>query len=130
MLIDLGEAGAGNPLYDVMHTYFIFNMIGSGIRDYSDDDVSFIGITYGQLREYWAAFLPAYCGGAGCVARINELLRPWGWFLYLTASMISPRLPAQYHAPYADRMRQEVLAHADEMRSGIAELSELCEISI
>jgi uncharacterized protein (TIGR02172 family) len=126
MLIDLGEAGAGNPLFDVMHTYFIFNMMGKGAGEHKDDELCFIGITYGELREYWAAFLPVYCGDASRVARINELLEPWGWFLYLTTSMSSPRLPEQYRMTYADRVRQAVLAHTDEMRAGIGELCELC----
>ncbi|MDO4796869.1 MAG: phosphotransferase [Coriobacteriales bacterium] len=126
MLIDLGDAGAGNPLLDVIHTYFICNMMGSGIRDHDKDEMSFVGLTYGELDEFWAAFLPTYCGSEERAARLDDLLEPWGWLLYLSSSMSHPRLPQQYHAPYAALMRERVLARTDEMRERAEEMSALC----
>lgn len=126
MVIDLGEAGAGNPLLDVMHTYFIFNMMGVGIGTHKPDEMSFIGLTYGELERFWPTFLPAYCADPRSVERLNALLEPWGWFLYLISAMSHPRLPQQYHPAYAERMRQMVLVREDEMRAGLAEMSALC----
>ena len=126
MLIDLGDAGAGNPLLDIMHTYFICNMIGAGMGERDKDDMSFVGLTYGELAEFWADFLATYCGDKERAARLNELLEPWGWMLYLTGSMSHPRLPQQYHAPYAEMVRQRALSHAKEMHEHIEEMSALC----
>ena len=32
MLIDLGDAGAGNPLIDLIHCCFVYQMMGAGTR--------------------------------------------------------------------------------------------------
>lgn len=125
MVIDLGEAGAGNPFLDIIHAYFIYNIMGGGLGTHADDDMSFIGLTYGELGRFWASFLPAYCKDEGSVERLNALFDPWGWFFYLSSSMGHPRLPEQYRVMYADRMRAQVLARADEMRSSLGEICAL-----
>ena len=126
MIIDLGEAGIGNPLLDVMHSYFIFKLIGVGAGMHDPDELSFIGITYAELEAYWQAFLPVYCASQEKADRLNELLVPWGWMLYLLSAMSHPLLPKQYHASYAEKMRQYVLSRSDEMRADIDEMSALC----
>ena len=129
MIIDLGEAGIGNPLLDVMHTYFIFNLIGAGTGTHKADELSFIGITYGELEAYWKVFLPAYCASQEKADRLNDLLAPWGWMLYLFSAMSHPLLPKEYHASYAERMRQHALSHAETMASNIEEMVTLCGLS-
>lgn len=126
MLIDLGDAGTGNPLLDIIHTYFICNIMGAGMSKRNRDDMSFVDLTYGELDEFCADFLATYCGDKERAARLSELLEPWGWMLYLIGSMSHPRLPQQYHAPYAEMMRQRVLSHAQEMREHVEEMSALC----
>ena len=130
MIIDLGEAGSGNPLLDVIHSYFIFNMMGASIGSHEPDEMSFIGITYGELEAYWKVFLPVYCASQEKADRLNDLLTPWGWMLYLLSAMSHPRLPKQYHAPYAEKMRQFVISRADGMRGDIKEISDLCGLEI
>ena len=42
MLIDLGDASAGNPVIDLIHSYMVFRLIGSGQREPADDEMSFV----------------------------------------------------------------------------------------
>ena len=123
MLIDLGDASAGNPVIDLIHSYMVFRLIGSGQREPADDEMSFVDMTYGNLRRFWDVFFTAYCGSAEKAARLNEKLEPYEdnsyWLepyaqlMYLTSSMSHPRLPKEYHAPYADRLRRLVLSRYD-----------------
>ncbi len=120
MLIDLGDASAGNPVIDLIHTYMIFKLIGSGQKERADDEMSFVDMTYGNLRRFWKVFSETYCGSAEKAARMDEKLEPYAQLMYLTASMAHPRLPKEYHAPYADRVRRLVLSRYEEMLGGLA----------
>ena len=115
MLIDLGDAGAGNPLIDLIHCCFIYQMMGSGLKEHTDDEMSFIGLTYGELQEFWKIFLETYCGSAEKAASLNEKLLPFATMQYLTVSMAHPRLPKEYHPAYAEKVRKQVLSRYDEM---------------
>lgn len=125
MIIDLGGAGSGNPLLDWIHTYSVFNLIGSGIVARSDNEMSFIGITYGDCDRFWKVFAQTYFGTAERAERMSTLLEPWGWLRYLSASMSHPRLPKEYHPVYAQLIRDNVLAHADQMVAALDEMMEL-----
>ena len=121
ILIDLGDAGAGNPLIDLIHCYMVYMLIGGGLDRHAPDEMSFIGLTYGEMKRFWDIFLPTYCGSEAEAQRLNRILAPYAQMMYLTASMRHLMLPAQYHAAYAQQVRQQVFPHAEEMRGSIAE---------
>lgn len=124
MMIDLGDASAGNPVIDLIHSYMVFMLIGSGKQQHSDDEMSFVDMTYGNMRRFWDIFLTAYCGGAEKAARLNEKLEPYAQMMYLTVSMAHPRLPKAYHAAYADRLRQLTLSRFDEILGSLKDALE------
>ena len=115
MLIDLGDAGVGNPLIDLSHTYMVFNLIGQGITETKDEDMSFIGLTYGELKRFWKILSETYFGSEEKAAEMNEKLKPYGQLMYFTSAMKNPRLPAQYHPLYSDNVRKLVLSRYDEL---------------
>ena len=115
MLIDLGDAGAGNPMIDLIHCCFIYNFMGAGSRAHTDDEMSFIGLTYGELKRFWKVFSETYFGSAEKAKTMDALLKPYALLMYLTVAMAYPRLPLEHHALYANRVRAEVLCHYDEM---------------
>ena len=123
MLIDLGDAGAGNPLIDLIHCCFIYRMMGTGTKEHTADEMSFIGLTYGELKDYWKIFLETYCGSAEKAFVLNEKLFPFAQLQYLTVAMAHPRLPKEYHKPYADRVRKEVLSRYDELLGSLKDLN-------
>ena len=125
MLIDLGDAGAGNPLIDLIHCCFIYQMMGSGLKEHTDDEMSFIGLTYGELKEFWKIFLETYCGSAEKAASLNEKLLPFATMQYLTVSMAHPRLPKEYHPAYAEKVRKQVLSRYDEMLEIMKNITEV-----
>ena len=125
MLIDLGDAGAGNPLIDLIHCCFIYQMMGSGLKEHTDDEMSFIGLTYGELKEFWKIFLETYCGSAEKAASLNEKLLPFATMQYLTVSMAHPRLPKEYHPAYAEKVRKQVLSRYDEMLEIMKNITEI-----
>lgn len=124
MLIDLGDAGTGNPLIDLIHCCFIYQMMGSRTKEHTDDEMSFIGLTYGELKEFWRIFLETYCGSAEKAEVVNEKLLPFATMQYLTASMAHPRLPKEYHPVYADKVREQVLSRYDELLGSLAGVME------
>ena len=77
MLIDLGDAGAGNPIIDLIHCYFIYSLMGSGTGKKGKDEMSFIGLTYGELGQFWRVFSKTYFGGAEKAETMNDLLKPY-----------------------------------------------------
>ncbi|MBR6219697.1 MAG: anti-sigma factor antagonist [Clostridia bacterium] len=93
MLIDLGDASAGNPVIDLIHSYMVFKLIGSGQKEHADDEMSFVDMTYGHLRRFWKVFSETYCGSAEKAARLDAKLEPYAQMMYLTASMAHPLLP-------------------------------------
>ena len=125
MLIDLGDAGAGNPLIDLIHCCFIYQMMGSGLKEHTDDEMSFIGLTYGELKEFWKIFLETYCGSAEKAASLNEKLLPFATMQYITVSMAHPRLPKEYHPAYAEKVRKQVLSRYDEMLEIMKNITEV-----
>lgn len=120
ILIDLGDAGAGNPLIDLIHCYMVYLLMGSGTAKHSPDEMSFIDLTYGELERFWAVFLPAYCGSEAEAQKLNQILAPYALMMYLTVAMSHPRLPAQYHPVYADQVRKLVFPRAEEMMENMA----------
>ena len=122
ILIDLGDAGAGNPLIDLIHCYMVYMLIGGGLERHAPDEMSFIGLTYGEMKQFWDIFLPTYCGSEAEAQRLNRILAPYAQLMYLTTSMSHPMLPAQYHAAYAQQVREKVFPHEEEMRGSIAEI--------
>lgn len=119
MLIDLGDAGVGNPIIDICHSYFVFNLIGVSSNT-KDDDISFIGLTYGEMKRFWRIFGETYFGSAQKAAAIDEKIKPYGELMYYTSAMASPRLPARFHAPFVDRVRSQVLTRYDELLGSLA----------
>lgn len=122
LLIDLGDAGAGNPAIDLIHCLMIYKLIGGGLAQHAPDEMSFIGLTYGENERFWDVFLTTYCGSGAEAERLNRILAPYAQMMYLTVAMSHPRLPAQYHAAYAEQIRQQVLSRAEEMLNGIADV--------
>ena len=118
MLIDLGDAGRGNPIIDLIHCYFCYRLIGTGGSASDPDKVSFLGITYRQMRRYWDAFILAYFEGDEAKAKeCEKKIAPFGALIYYTVALSHPRLPAQMHPLYASRVREEVFPHFKEMIS-------------
>ena len=133
MLIDLGDAGAGNPVIDLIHCYMVYNTIAGEMKRKSDviarnskeeagksnDEVNtFFGITLRQMREFWEIFIDTYYDGDKERVRVlEEKLAPYANFMHMTLAMSHPLLPKEYHKPYADRLRSEVLARYDEFVS-------------
>ena len=124
MLIDLGDAGSGNPLIDLIHCSFVYQMMGSGAMEHTDDEMSFIDLTYGELKVFWKVFLETYCGNAEKADALNEKLLPFATMQYLTAAMSHPRLPKEYHSVYADKVRKQVLSRYDELIDSLAGVTE------
>ena len=118
MLIDLGDAGMGNPIIDIIHDYFVFNVVGTvaGLYKVSDDDIGFIGITYRDMREYWKIFIDTYCGGdKEKVAKLQEKLKPFALLMYMTTALAHPLMTEKVRKAYAETLRSLVLTHYDEI---------------
>ena len=124
MLIDLGDAGAGNPVIDLIHCCFVYQLMGSGAKEHTDDEMSFIGLTYGELKVFWKVFLETYCGSVEKAEALNEKLMPFATMQYLTVAMSHPRLPKEYHPVYADKVRKQVLSRYDELLVGLDRVME------
>ena len=105
MLIDLGDASADNPIIDIIHCYMVFILAGGGTAKHDENEMAFIGITYGQCRDFWRMFIDAYCASEEKARQLEELIEPYAQLMYLTTSMAHPRLPKQYHPVYASRVR-------------------------
>lgn len=118
MLIDLGGAGAGNPVIDLIHCYFVFVLVGRVLSGVSDDDIGFVGITYRDMRDFWEIFIDEYCGGDKVkVSTLQEKLRPYSLMMYITTALSHPLMTEKYRKNYADKLRREVLPRYDEMIS-------------
>ena len=120
LLIDMGDAGAGNPLYDLIHCYLVYNLMGAGMGAKKDEDMSFIGLTYGELRRFWKVFGETYFGSARSAAEMDALLEPYGHMMYYASAMANPILPAQYHPLYVGYMREKVLSRYDELLGSLS----------
>ena len=77
--------------------------------------MSFIGLTYGELGQFWRVFSETYYGGAEKAETMNDLLKPYAQLMYLTTAMSHPLLPAQMHGVYANMVRSQVLSRYDEL---------------
>ena len=116
MLIDLGDAGRGSPAIDLIHCYFVFRLTAEGLRNVSDDDMSFNGITYRDLREFWNIFIVEYCGGDEEKAGIlQEKLKPYAHLMHITSALAHPLMPKEGRSIYTSKMRSEILPRYDEL---------------
>ena len=131
MLIDLGDAGAGNPAIDLIHCYMVYKTIADEMSRKADamnnkanaanhkpDDErnAFFGITFRQMYEFWGIFIDTYCdGNQERVRFLEEKLAPYANFMHMTLAMSHPLMPKEYRKPYADRLRSEVLTRYDEL---------------
>ncbi len=118
MLIDLGDAGMGNPIIDIIHDYFVFNLVGrvSGLYKVSDDDIGFIGITYRDMREFWKIFLETYCNGDNeKVMNLQEKLEPLSLLMYMSTALSHPLMSEEGRKAYIEKMRNLVLSRYDEL---------------
>ena len=116
MLIDLGDAGMGNPAIDLIHCYFVFNMESTEAHRISDDDVAFIGLTYRDLREFWKILIDTYCGGdKGKVQSLHEKLKPYANLMHFTVALAHPMMPETFRKVYTGLLRNEVLSRYDEL---------------
>ncbi len=122
ILIDLGDAGAGNPLIDLIHCYMVYLLIGSGTRENTPEGISFIGLSYGQMNRFWEVFLSTYCGSGEEAERMNQILEPYGWLMYLTTAMSHPLLPKEYHSKYVEMIREKVFPNTKEMEASVKEV--------
>ena len=116
MLIDLGDAGMGNPVIDLIHCYMVFELIGKGTRNVSDDDISFIGVRYRDMYRFWDILIDTYCNGdKERVASLTAKLEPYANLMYLSVAMAHPLMPKEYRKPYAEKMRSMILPRYDEL---------------
>ena len=116
MIIDLGDAGMGNPVIDLIHCCFVFELVGREAGQYSDDDIGFVGISYRNMREFWKIFIAAYLGGdEEKAAAIEAKLAPYSLLMYLTAALAHPLMPKDFHKPYVDKIRGRVLSRYEEL---------------
>lgn len=118
MLIDLGDAGMGNPIIDLIHDYFVFNLVGrvSGLYKVSDDDIGFIGITYRDMREFWKIFLETYCNGDNeKVMNLQKKLEPLSLLMYMSTALSHPLMSEEGRKAYIEKMRNLVLSRYDEL---------------
>lgn len=115
ILIDLGDSGAGNPLFDIIHSYMVFNLIGADRRAQNPDEISFVGLTYAESERFWKIFSAVYWGSEEKAGEMDKKVAPFALMMYYTTSMAHPILPKEYHPVYAQKIRESVLTHADEM---------------
>ena len=118
MLVDLGDAGVGNPVIDLIHCYFVLVLLGHGLGGGTDDEIGFIGMTYGDMREFWNIFIDEYCNGdKEKVISLQEKLKPYALLMYMTVVLSHPLMKQEYRKIYIEKVRNEVLSRCDEMMS-------------
>ena len=122
MVIDLGDAGVGSPLIDLIRCYYVYLLMGRVFRDRGDDEMSFIGLTYGECKRFWKIFLDTYCGDEHIAEELGAELEPFVWLDYLLVSMPHPRLPLKW---YVNMIREKVLSRYDEMMNMFADFHHL-----
>ena len=117
MLIDLGDAGAGNPAIDLIHCYMVYNTIAFKIKHDSDDEVNFfIGLTFRQMREFWEIFIDTYCNGdQEKIKTLQQKLEPYAKFMHLTSGLVHPLMPKEFKKTYIEKLRGEILSRYDEL---------------
>lgn len=118
MLIDLGDAGMGNPIIDLIHCYFVFNVVGSvkGLHQVSDDDIGFVGISYRDMREFWKIFIETYCDGDNKkVQELQKKLEPFAHLMYMTTALAHPLMTKEGRKIYTDYLRRVILSRYDEL---------------
>ena len=111
LLIDLGDAGAGNPIIDIIHCMMVYviNPVG---RTFADSDMGFIGLTYGEMRAFWEIFSAHYWGSSAKAERVNKVIGRYAALMRILVSVTYPSFPKEAIPMYAEAMRSEVLSHA------------------
>ncbi len=117
MIIDLGDAGMGNPLIDLIHCYFVLLLVGRESQKVTDDDIGFVGISYRDMREFWQVFIAAYIGSYDeeKIAAVQAKLEPFSLLMYMSTALAHPLMPKDFHKPYVDKLRERVLSRYDEL---------------
>ena len=118
MIIDLGDAGMGNPVIDLIHCYFVLMLAGRESRKkVTDDDIGFVGISYRDMREFWKIFIAAYIGtdDEAEITALEAKLEPYSLLMYMTTALAHPLMPKDFHKPYVDNIRGRVLSRYEEL---------------
>ena len=116
MLIDMGGAGRGNPIIDIIHCYMCYKLIGTGTSNADLEKVSFLGIKYRHQYEFWDAFVLAYYDNDEAkVKQIEKMVEPFALLVYFSTALTSPLLPEYARPIYVNNIREKVLAHYDEI---------------
>ncbi|MBQ2616647.1 MAG: phosphotransferase [Synergistaceae bacterium] len=115
MLIDLGDAGPGNPAIDLIRCCMLFKIAAKVMSNKADTEIDpFIGLTYRQMREFWEIFIDSYCGGKGTNA-LEERLEPYAVLMFATSALAHPLTPKEYRKSCAEILRGEIFPHYDEL---------------
>ncbi len=116
MLIDLGDAGMGNPVIDIIHCYFVLVMVGRVARQFKDDDIGFVGITYREMREFWKVFIETYCDGdKEKVESLQAKLEPFSFLMYMTSGLTHPLMTDEGRKAYTAKLRDFISSRYDEL---------------
>lgn len=116
MLIDLGDAGMGNPAIDLIHTYFVLNLVGVDLPD--ERLRGYVGMSYREIQEFWDILITEYFGGDRAKAQnLNEKIVPYSVLMYMSTAMAHPLMTPERRKLDADRLRREVLSRYDELVS-------------
>lgn len=109
ILIDLGDSGYGNPLIDLIHCEMIYNGLMKGKPD--DEFNPYIGLTAGQMREFWKIFLPTYLGtkDSAQIEPLQKKLSLYGSVMHILTAINHPRMPPEFRGKYIQKMREEIL---------------------
>lgn len=115
MLIDLGGAGYGNPIIDLIHSFMMFKVIGVNEENRDASAMSFVDLSDGDLDRFWEIFLTTYCGGKDEADALNMKLKPYAKMLYYLSYMTHPFLSDSQRVERADMLKKNVLEHYDEV---------------
>lgn len=116
VLIDMGDVGAGNPLIDLIHTLMVNLLIGGNTGNHPDDEMAFNGLTYGEMKRFWAVFSETYFGSEEKAREATDTMMPYARFMYLTSSMGHPILPDSMRPAMAEGIRKNILPYVAEMK--------------
>ena len=109
ILIDLGDSGYGNPLIDLIHCEMIYNGLMKGKPD--DEFNPYIGLTAGQMREFWKIFLPTYLetNDEAKIEPFQKKLSLYGNLMHILTALNHPKMPPEFKERYIQKMRENIL---------------------